>query len=1626
MAAAPRSVFSVRASARRPPRPLAVAILGLAAFVPPGMGPRAAGDAADVPYTSGDEIAFTEQARVALGTGPACCVGLDGDLLVVGTARWSMGQPADDPRLALADDPFMIHDPRPRWTTDSGATVFELAAAGPRRLASLPTRFAPVAIAFNGPARARPNDRPARIYVADPQYVTCFEREGDRFTRRWLHQADGIRRLVFEAPDRLYVLTATGFERLQDGRDAALPLHAHVAAVSDVFPQRNTALVCSPRGDVDLLEFENGGVVRALGTVRLLGPARLARGIVGSRCLLLADRGLEQAELRDIMAAWPGRPAFFDMLETTSLGKRDRGRLGKVGVERPAEVEDLLPLGEKRAWLRYADGTVWETQLDAAGKRVEKPRRLEGLDGITAIAGDAERQAVVDRAGRVRLLAAAGSVGEPLPLVEAGPWIAAGDAVFVASGPRLHRFDRNRGLGDVVLDLGGGYLRDIGRDGDTVVVLGDDRLVTCRVEAGGCRELGAVPLGLVEPPRFLAVGPGLAVVGSGERTLTSVDISAPAAPRLLATVVPRLPVTWGGGDGYLRDVVVEADRVLVAAGELHVFDRAALTAAAAEPPAPRQVVPRHFQSFDDMAQTRRVFRIRDGLYHCSSDRQRVVRRAWLVRFGRDGPPATEYTRLGTADAHDLVMLDAETAVVAAGPTGLRAIRWPEAGGGELLGAVADPDARFEAVLPVGGEILVKDGNTIRILAMRRRPRPLRTAFTFAPAGDRPAVCVDGMPVDSPEYQRAMGYQEPLAVVPAPLGDETGWPAVEVPQGQVWIDPQRGRLKFSDGRRDEPRLTGTLTTTLWGPIQANRWLEVGPYHLCPAGELGHGLLVMDLADPDCPRQVAVASTCPNSGYANKSLGVRGHHAFVSWNHPGTAIAVLDVSDPLAPRFVRSLGLKAGIAGHMDRNWTAHFAGERMLVTTDAGLHEFDVGDPANFSLVERHEAVPPLTAWDLSRRLGAWIDRKRGEFQFVDTTDLDEPRVRGRIPLGEVLGILRPVSFDWHEDRLWIWGLTREGNEPQSVLACYDVRDPAQPRELGSTRLDGELNDILRLDGTLAAIAYRSGDLECWDLARPDAPARLGRMAAAETQGRFQFALDAAGPPVPYDNRLGAAPDRRYGQHTRFMMARGRVVWTTGPIVDFGDPARPRLRGGSMQAFDDEVRGMALAPDRRRAAWFGGVDGSGWMIDLADPRVPKLVWRLERIEPREWVGMWVPPDWQSDAPAVVETGRAFAFAGPDPSLLHRGRPMTRFASGTEIVLVSDPIAVPPGLPLTLSAVVRTKPCAPRTASGLEIRLLEWRGERPGRVLARVADEANDFRAVPLEASAAAGSATERVAVEIRARLAGWLADLTVCGMDGNNLLPNPALDRPLDDAGMHPGWTLTRVPKTVERIPGAPLLDPARARLYQGVHDSILIHDLSRPGVFAAGLLGGAVLDDHDAVLGTGLLERDGRQILLAATERGLTVNDVTDLREPVTLGRLPLPWNFAIKPWVGAVSPTTVVVATGYTSKRQTEGFFVVDVADLRRPRLQRYVRENSTPCSAHGGWLYKMSYRNGAQIFDLSDPARPLEICDFLFDRSNPGDAPTAWVGDSLLRGHAGGLESWRAPCPPQAPRGRLTVEAR
>ncbi len=1577
--------------------------------------PSRAETAQPAPFTTGTEVVFTEQANVLLGVGPARCLGLQNDLLVVGTERWSMGQPAVDPRLALADDPYAIHDPGARWSTSVGAAWFQLTERGPERQGFLTTRYAPIAVAFG---------REERLYLADPQYVYCYQRQGTQLIQRWMYQLDGIRRLYVEGPDRVFVLCNAGLARLQDQGDAPRLLHHHTAALSDLFARQNTCLVFSGQGEVDLLEFEHHGVTRSLGTVRLLNAARLARGTDDFRCLLITPKGLEHVNLRDIMPAWAGRPAFFNMGQTT-LGRGDRGRLGFVKLDQPQDVVDVLPLDDRRAWLRYRNGAVFEVTLDAKARTISKPRRLEALQDIIDMAGDAQRQAVLDRAGQVHLVTPAGQLGAAIPLVEAGPWVVVDEQLYIASGPRLQRFDRNVGLGEVVFELPAGYIRDIARAGDLLMLLGDQQLVACRPGPGAWQKLGAADLGLEELPRFLSVGPGLALIGSGKNVLTSMDLSNPAQPRLLVTQSPDLPLVWGGGQGYLRDALIEADRVLVAAGEVQVFDRQALMTANPTPAAPRLVAPRHFRSFDDFVQTQRVFRLRDSLYLCSSNRNEVIRRAWLMQLGRDDAYETQYTRLGAASAQDVLMLDEQTALIAGGRAGLRVIRWPRLGEGELLGLTTEPDCVYEAVVRIGEDVYVKNGNRIRILSLRQQPRAPQTAFTFAPTSAWPRVQVDGVAVDSEEYQRQQGYQEPLKLVRQALGDDAGWPTLYVPQGEVWVDPQRGRLKFSDGRRTEPMLVGKLPLTLWGPIQANSWLQVGKYHLAPAGELSHGVIVMDLSDPDCPRQVAVSSTNPGSGYANKSLGLRGNIAYFAWNHPGPGIAALDVSDPLHPRFVSWRGVPAGTAGHMDRNWLARFEGDHMLVTTQEGLCVYDVSDPARFTLVAQHRALPPLSAWDLHRQLGVWINRPQRELQLVDTRDRDQPQVLGRIALATDLKLIKPGNFQWRGDRLWVWGLTREGKESQSALGCYDVRDPASPRLLGAQSLPGELSDFMLLDDALAAMYFRNGTLECWEITHPEAPMRLGRIPGAQTQGAYQFALHADGPPALYDNRLGAAPEQRYGQSTRFMMQRGRIVWTTGPIVDFTNPAEPRLRGGNMQAFDDEIRGMGLSPDRQRAAWYGGVDGFGWMVDLSNPRQPALKWRIERVQPREAVGLALTPDWNSDTPAVVETGRANAFVGPDPNLHHAGRPMVRFFSGSQVVLQSAPVAIKPGQKLQLSALVRTLPCLQRANSQMQLTVSHWLEARRGRNLVRLSDDANDGRNVLLESTFETGSNMEYVVLEIQASLLAWITGLKLCGPDGNNLLANSAFDQPLDENGMHPGWTLTGLPRTRERIPSPPLIGDANRRLYQGLHDSILIHDLAQPSTFAKGLLREAVLNDHDAVLGLGLVRQRDRTLVIAATEQGLTVNDMTDPREPLTRGRLPLPWSFIIKPAVGAIDENTVVITTGYTSKRQTEGIYMVDVSNPSKPRLLRYVYENSTQLSTHNRWLYKMSYRNGAQIYDLREPTNPAVICDFLFDTSNPGDAPTAILGDVLFRAHAGGGESWLAPLPDQAPRGAVVVES-
>ena len=86
---------------------------------------------------------------------------------------------------------------------------------------------------------------------------------------------------------------------------------------------------------------------------------------------------------------------------------------------------------------------------------------------------------------------------------------------------------------------------------------------------------------------------------------------------------------------------------------------------------------------------------------------------------------------------------------------------------------------------------------------------------------------------------------------------------------------------------------------------------------------------------------------------------------------------------------------------------------------------------------------------------------------------------------------------------------------------------------------------------------------------------------------------------------------------------------------------------------------------------------------------------------------------------------------------------------------------------------------------------------------------------------------------------------------------------------------------------------------------------------------------------------------------------------------------------------------------------------------------DNTTGFCIDGPRVYVNSYLNGAAIYDITRPENPLLVEETIFDDTNAGAGGTGLVGDVLVRSMGGGMETWRATMPPQAPTGPLTIAA-
>ncbi len=256
-----------------------------------------------------------------------------------------------------------------------------------------------------------------------------------------------------------------------------------------------------------------------------------------------------------------------------------------------------------------------------------------------------------------------------------------------------------------------------------------------------------------------------------------------------------------------------------------------------------------------------------------------------------------------------------------------------------------------------------------------------------------------------------------------------------------------------------RTQGTVASTIW----ADGYVLAGGYAYVPVW--AGGLCIVDVRDPDAPREVAVADI----GMAEQAV-VTGERAYVTIGYEG--LAILDVADPSVPRVLGEVslnGLAEGLA----------MAGDQAYVTVDDGeqdvLYVIDVADPSQPSEIARaalkgkglnialasKAGYAYVAVADCTYYLG--IPQCSGGLQVIDVSDPSRPQtvVFVEVP-GGVLDIA--VSGDYT--------FVAAGSEGVWAL---DVSEPEHSRAVGWRDTAGRAGSIVVV-GDLVYIADGSGGL----------------------------------------------------------------------------------------------------------------------------------------------------------------------------------------------------------------------------------------------------------------------------------------------------------------------------------------------------------------------------------------------------------------------------------------------------------------------------------------------------------------------------------------------------------------------
>lgn len=413
--------------------------------------------------------------------------------------------------------------------------------------------------------------------------------------------------------------------------------------------------------------------------------------------------------------------------------------------------------------------------------------------------------------------------------------------------------------------------------------------------------------------------------------------------------------------------------------------------------------------------------------------------------------------------------------------------------------------------------------------------------------------------------------------------------------------------------------------------------------------GLALLLPGLAPggPPAARPVAAASATPGfarTGGAATAVAIEGTIAFAG---VGASLQGLDIADPLRPALLGAgLPMPELVEGLALADGHLYAATRESEGRGGARLWTFDLADPRQPQPIGPGLTLPVREVAALAAGLGMLVLASETDILVFDAKAAASPRLIARFPTGlpggrrrgEAAIAIDPQGFAWVARP---WGLFTVNLADPSPAGVTE-QQPLATRALAI------------LDRQVYALT-ESGALEIWPVGRQDrAPVVLASLATAPRalaahDGRL-FLLDQAG------RRL-----RAFAATTPNELVLREEVWIANQASERAALAAAggRLvaaleRGGlvsaAAQGIADQGRPAdAIAPPivhahLSGARAFASADTAGfWVLDLADPALPRVAGALQVLAGSGGAGDWFVSDpRQADPDAADPARRSVAF------------------------------------------------------------------------------------------------------------------------------------------------------------------------------------------------------------------------------------------------------------------------------------------------------------------------------------------------------------------------------------------------